>query len=437
MTRIFAARPRPIVPALLSAAALLAACHRQQPPPPAAETQPAQKPLSIELGKYRAVLATPGGDLPFFISLVRENDQVAAYLINGPELLPIHEVTLTGSHLEIMMPGYENKITADAAGDTLSGELALSKLNGNDQHIPLTAKLGANYRFFPVAPAGDEAPNNINVNGRWAATFTDSDNTSEKDVGEFAQDGDVVTGTILTPTGDHRYLAGQVRGNELYLSTFDGAHAFLYKATLGADGTLKGDFWSGLKSHETFVAKRDANAHLVDPYAYTKMKRGEKHFAFAFPDLNGNTVTNNDPKFRGKVLIVALAGSWCPNCHDEAAFLEPLYRDYRDRGVEVVSLMFEHFGDFPRAAAATQRFRQQYSIDYTTLIAGVSDKDEAGKKLPMLSKFLAFPTTVFIDKKGNVRKIHTGFTGPATGGHYTEFVNETKAELDKLVAEKG
>ena len=97
--------------------------------------------------------------------------------------------------------------------------------------------------------------------------------------------------------------------------------------------------------------------------------------------------------------------------------------------------MFEHFGDFPRAAAATQRFRQHYGIDYTTLIAGISDKDEAGKKLPMLSKFDAFPTTVFVDRKGNVRKIHTGFTGPATGEHYTEFVNEVKGELDQLLAE--
>ena len=430
------ARRRRFIPALL-ATVLLSACH-QQTPPAAPQAQPEPKPLGIELGKYRVVLATPGGDLPFFMSLVRENDQVAAYLINGPELLPIHEVTLTGSHLEIMMPGYENKITADATGDTLTGVLDLSKLNGNDQHLPLTAKLGTAYRFFPeAAPQGDEAPSVLNVNGRWAATFTDSDGSSEKDVGEFAQDGEVVTGTILTPTGDHRYLAGQVHGNELYLSTFDGAHAFLYKAVLNADGTLKGDFWSGLKSHETFVAKRDANAHLVDAYTYTKMKRGEKHFDFSFPDLSGNTVTSNDAKFKGKVLIVALAGSWCPNCHDEAAFLEPLYRDYRDKGVEVVSLMFEHFGDFPRAAAATQRFRQQYSIDYTTLIAGISDKDEAGKKLPMLSKFLAFPTTVFVDKKGNVRKIHTGFTGPATGGHYTEFVNETKAMLDQLIAEKG
>ena len=158
-------------------------------------------------------------------------------------------------------------------------------------------------------------------------------------------------------------------------------------------------------------------------------------FDFAFPDLAGSTVTSQDPRFRGKVLIVALAGSWCPNCHDEAAFLAPLYQEYRGKGLEVVSLMFEHFGDFPSAVAATQRFRRNYGIEYTTLIAGISDKDDAAKRLPMLDRVYAFPTTIFIDRKGRVRKIHTGFSGPATGDHYTQFVNEVKTTLDQLLAE--
>jgi peroxiredoxin len=244
----------------------------------------------------------------------------------------------------------------------------------------------------------------------------------------------VIGGTFLTDTGDHRFLAGQMRGNDLYLSTFDGAHAFLYTAKV-SDGVLTGDFWSGTAYHERWTAKRDANAALPDAYTLTAMRAGSKHFDFAFPDLAGNTITSKDQAFQGKVLIVALAGSWCPNCHDEAAFLEPLYKEYRARGVEIVSLMFEHFGDFPRAAAATQRFRQHYGIEYATLIAGISDKDEAAKKLPMLDHVYAFPTTIFIDRKGGVRKIHTGFSGPATGDHYTRFVDEVKATLDQLLAE--
>jgi thiol-disulfide isomerase/thioredoxin len=165
------------------------------------------------------------------------------------------------------------------------------------------------------------------------------------------------------------------------------------------------------------------------------MRPETRVFDFAFPDLAGNTVTSKDARFHGKVLVIAIGGSWCPNCHDEAAFLEPLYREYRGKGLEVVSLMFEHFGDFARAAAATTRFRQQYGIEYTTLIAGVSDLDEAAKKLPMLQQFYGFPTTVLVDRKGQVRKIHTGFSGPATGEHYTQFVAEFKQNVEQLLAE--
>jgi peroxiredoxin len=395
----------------------LAACQPSAPP-------------GVKMGTYRAVLTLPGGELPFGLDLEPAGAATVGYLVNGKERLALDEVTVAGPHLEIRMPGYENRLVADAKGDELQGEVVLVKYGGKQQHILLHAKLGQEFRFFSEASTG-----NTDVSGRWAASFAGDDGKPDAAVGEFTQSHDVVSGTFLTETGDHRFLAGQVKGDELYLSTFDGAHAFLYKARLGADGALAGDFWSGTAYHEHWTAKRDANAALADAYVLTAMRAGAKRFDFSFPDLAGNTVTSTDPAFRGKVIIVALAGSWCPNCHDEAAFLEPLYREYRGRGLEIVSLMFEHFGDFPHAAEAAQRFRQHYGIEYTTLIAGVSDKDEAAKKLPMLDRFYAFPTTIFIDRSGAVRKIHTGFSGPATGEHYTEFVAEVKATLDQLLAE--
>jgi peroxiredoxin len=380
---------------------------------------------SVAMGTYRATLTLPGGDLPFGLELAREPAGSVAYLINGKERLKVTEVAINGSHLEIKMPGYENRLIADAHGRQLQGEVVLDKLGGKDQHIPLHAALGQPYRFFPHASSGG-----ADVSGRWSVTFLEDGAKPEAAVGEFSQAQDVVTGTILTDTGDHRFLAGQLHDGELYLSTFDGAHVFLYKAKLAEDGGLSGDFWSGTAYHEKWTAKKNAAAALPDAYSLTSMRSGNKTFDFAFPDLAGNTVTARDPKFKNKVLIVALAGSWCPNCHDEAAFLAPLYR-----GLEVVALMFEHFGDFDRAAAATQRFRQHYGIDYTTLIAGISDKDDAAKKLPMLDRVYAFPTTIFIDRQGQVRKIHTGFSGPATGEHYTQFVDEVKQTLDQLLAE--
>ena len=408
--------------ALALSALALGACHREAPHP--------ESTALLTPGMYRAVLELPAGELPFGLEIEPEGAATVGYLINGKERVRLNEITVLGRHLEIRMPGYENRLVADAKDGRLLGEVVLSKAGGNQQHIRLRAQLGQTYRFFEKA-----ASRPTDVSGRWAVTFTSDDGKPEAAVGEFTQSGDAVTGTFLAETGDHRFLAGQMQGDELYLSTFDGAHAFLYKAKVDSDGALAGDFWVGTAHHEHWEGKRDPNAALPDAYSLTSMRGGARHFDFAFPDLDGKTVTSKDPAFQGKVLLVALAGSWCPNCHDEAAFLEPLYREYRGRGVEIVSLMFEHFGDFPHAAAATLRFRQHYAIEYTTLIAGISDKDEAVKKLPMLERVYAFPTTIFVDRRGNVRKIHTGFSGPATGDHYTQFEHEVKATLDQLLAE--
>ena len=417
-------RTSAVILSLCSFVAALCGCNHSAP-------QADATPSGVKLGIYRAVLTLPNGELPFGLELAQEDAGTVGYLLNGKERLKLSEVKISGSHLEIAMPGYENKLTADAAGDQLSGEVFLDKLNAKNQHIPLKAQLGQTYRFFQSSSS-----DNADVSGRWAVTFVEKEGAQpEVAVGEFSQAHDVVTGTFLTDTGDHRYLAGQVKGDELYLSTFDGAHAFLYKAKVMPDGALVGDFWSGLASHESWSGRRDDKAALPDAYALTALHAGTKQFDFSFPDLSGKTVTSQDPKFKGKVLIVTLAGSWCPNCHDEAMFLEPLYKENRGKGLEVVALMFEHFGDFPHAAEATQRFSRHYGIEYTTLIAGISDKDDAAKKLPALDRVYAFPTTIFIDRKGNVRKIHTGYSGPATGEHYTEFVAEVQATLDQLLAE--
>jgi peroxiredoxin len=186
--------------------------------------------------------------------------------------------------------------------------------------------------------------------------------------------------------------------------------------------------------HERVRAKRNANAALAVE-ARTTVKSAAERFDFTFRDLDGKPVSLSDPRFRGKVVLVTLGGSWCPNCHDEARFLVPFYRDYREKGFEIVALMFERHGDFEKAAAASRRFRDDLEIQYPMLIAGVSETEEASKALPGLTGIYGYPTSLFIDKQGAVRKIHTGFTGPATGHHYDEYVAEFRAFVDQLLAE--
>jgi thiol-disulfide isomerase/thioredoxin len=140
-----------------------------------------------------------------------------------------------------------------------------------------------------------------------------------------------------------------------------------------------------------------------------------------------------NPRYRNKVVVVTIGGTWCPNCVDETAFLAPWYLANRSRGVEVISLQYERQMDSAFVRKALARMRERYDIHYDQLIGGIADKQAVAASLPALNSFLAFPTTIFIDRQGKVAKIHTGFTGPATGKYYEEFIKEFNAEVDRLL----
>ena len=221
----------------------------------------------------------------------------------------------------------------------------------------------------------------------------------------------------------------------MYLSCFDGGHAFLFKASLNNDGDLEGDFWSGMKWHERWTARLDPDAALPDPLKLTYLNPGYDTLEFRFPDLDGRSVALSDDVFRGKVVVVTIAGSWCPNCHDEASFLAPYYTENRDRGFEVVALMYEHFQNFETAVKQVRHFRKRHRIEYTTLIAGYSSKTDAAKTLPALNQILAYPTNIVIDRRGEVRRIITGFNGPGTGEHFEKYQKEFAHLIDQLLDE--
>jgi thiol-disulfide isomerase/thioredoxin len=384
----------------------------------------------LQPGSYRAVLEVPGGELPFGLDVAREESGFVLYLVNGEERVRVPEVVVGEGQMTARMPGFQNTLTARISGDELEGEVTLLRAGGETQSLPLKARLGEAWRFHEKTPT-----DNADFAGRWSVTFTDDKGKTSPGVAELSQSFGTVTGTVLTPTGDHRFLAGEAHGEELLLSRFDGAQAHLYRGKLNERGELVGEHWSGRFGHDRFVAVRNPDAELDTSSVATGLKDPAVKLEFTFPDLDGNPVSFSDPRFAGKVVIVTLAGSWCPNCHDEARFLAELYGKYRAQGLEIVSLMFEHFGDFKQAAEATRRFRKETGIEYTTLVAGISDKDEAAKALPQLTGVFAFPTTIFVDRNGVVRKIHAGFSGPATGLHYEQLKQEFTTQVEALLAE--
>jgi len=368
----------------------------------------------LRTGYWQATITLPGGDIETGFELSRVDDRYNAALINGQERVPIKEVRWQDGELLLRFPAFNNEIRATLVDGAFVGTVTLVKRFGKEEVLPFRATPGGAGQREETA----ESPR-LDLSGRWAVRFHEPDGSDSPSIGEFAQRGSRIYGTFLNPNADHRYLAGHVRGNRFHLSTFDGAHAFLFAGEVGADGSIvDADFWSGDAWHQTWSAERNDAVVLPDAFSRTWLKPGYERFEFEFPDQDGVPVSSADDKYRGKVVLVTIAGTWCPNCNDEAAFLAPFYRTHRARGLEIVALLFEHFEDFEPAAVQARRFREKLGIEYDTLIAGMSDKADASEALPALNAVLAFPTTIFIDRSGRVRHIHTGFSGPGTGEHY-------------------
>ena len=406
----------------------LAACTPDRDNSPVAMPQAAVSPAE----NWRLEISLPHAVLPIQLHLAADFSE--AWIENGAERVLIPEIHRDGNHLRLRFPTFNNTLDLELSGDQMTGELTLVK-RGYEQRMQVSGTRGLAYRFSPDPVAAAD------VTGRWEVVFTEEGGEDNGEtiqaVAELDQRENRVVGTFLTPTGDYRYLEGEVNERQLKLSTFDGAHAYVFTALMDGNGMLAGDMWSGTRGHDSWVARKNFDAKVADPYALTFLKEGYDSLAFRFPDLDGHPVSLADDRFQGKVVLVTLSGTWCPNCADEVAFLTDYFGRNHDRGVEIITLLYEHFDDFERAAAQGKALRDQYGIEYEVLVAGVSDKVQAAETLPMLNAVVAFPTMIFLDRAGKVRRIHTGFSGPGTGAHYAKFRADFERFMDELLAEEN
>ncbi len=383
----------------------------------------------LKIGVWRAVLEFQGQDLPFNFEVTRDGEKgYNVFLLNADERLLLDEVSLAEDSVDITLHIFDANIKAKIDGDTLRG--LFIKNYADDYRIPFEAVHGVQYRFEKTASAGEDA----DFSGKYEVTFLHEDDTTHA-IGLFRQREGRVTGTFMTPTGDYRFLEGSVQGRNLLLSTFDGNHAYLFKASMQDDGSVAGEFYSGKTWYETWVGKKNDRAELPDASTLTHLKKGYERIDFTFPDANGNMVSLDDDKYKDKVVILQIMGTWCPNCMDETKFLSPWYNANKDRGVEVIGLAFERKDDFNYASARVKKMVGKMDVKYDILIAGTDDKENAAKSLPMLDAVVAFPTTIFIGKDGKVRKIHTGFNGPGTRQYYDRFIENFNETVNSLLKE--
>lgn len=375
----------------------------------------------LPAGPYRGVFQTARGIVPFNFD-VKANK---VYLINADEREELPAVQQQGDSILVSIPLFDAILQFKRQGNQLTGFYRA----GGGSSIPVRAEFGRTDRF----EAGPLPT--VNLSGKWdiGVRRNPKDSTDiNQTVGVFEQKGARLTGTILTTTGDYRYLDGHVMGNRFELSAFFGPTPTVFTGEISSDGKLQGEF-RYIRGIVPATGIRNPQAKLPDLYSLTYVKPGYKKLDFTFPDINGKQVSLSDPKYKGKVVIVTILGSWCPNCIDETAFLAPWYNQNRQRGVEIIGLAFERKNDLVFAKAALTRLINRFDVQYDILFAGIADKKAASEALPALNSVLAFPTTIILDRQGNIAQIHTGYTGPATGNYYEEYKKEFNQTINTLL----
>jgi thiol-disulfide isomerase/thioredoxin len=384
--------------------------------------------VKLKTGEWWASMGvSEDNKLPFNFTLTTNGDNYTMEVRNADEVVLIDEFEFYKDSIKIQMPIFEGYIAGSFSEKEIKGNFIKESL---DRVVPFYAKFGDNPRFDIK-----EKPE-VNISGVWEVNFDFDGESPYPAKGIFTQEDEKVIGTFRTNTGDYRYLEGVVDGSTLKLSTFDGAHVFLFEAQ-ATDSTLSGVFYSGNHSIENFKAKRNEAFELADSNTLTYIKDGYDKFAFTFPDANGKIISLTDKEFKDKVVLVQIMGTWCPNCLDETKFYVEYLKNNPNPDLKVVALAFEYAKTKEKAFKGINRLKERIGVEYPILLSqfGSSDKTLANEKLPMLNHVLSYPTSIYIDKKGGIRKIHTGFNGPATLEKHEAFKKEFNETMASLLSE--
>lgn len=362
-------------------------------------------------------------EVPIKVELKVEGQNVTGSFLNGEERVTSTSGSFDGSNLKLNFDYYDAVLEAGFVRRELIGTVTRTW-----HQTKLVRELKMWKGGEPmIIPAGAEGKD---VTGEWDMKVGEGDKQRTWRLVVQQKDA-ALTGTILTPSGDWGTMTGYFGYGKLLLARFDVINAHLFRAQLNDKGELIGmvDLGQGDAPRKVVATRVSATAPLATQN--TRVQNPAEPFKFSGLDLQGKTVTSDDPRFKNKVVIIEITGTWCPNCYDEAPLLKDLAARYQSQGLEVLGLSFEYTGDTKRDLEQVKIFNQKHAISYLMLLGGSTENDDVQKTLPQLVNFGAFPTTIFLGRDGRVKKVHAGFDGPATGERHARL----KAEFEETVQE--
>lgn len=377
---------------------------------------------ALNSGRWKFVLRTTYAEVPFIIDFEYKDKKLTGTLQNGAESIILDDISLKDGKISIPLQSYEMSLELIPQNPkTLAGHLVRHNKNPIIK-IPVVGQHGHKTRY----DLNSKLPPTIQLTGKWSLEVTDEKDVKSPAIGKFTQEGKTVTGTIISPTGDYRYLEGFVSGNNFELASFDGVFNYVFRGQV-KDGKMEASLLSNYQSRMTGVLNPEAE--LPDAYKQTEIKE----LKFIFPDLKGQSVNLNHPKFKNRPVVVQIFGSWCPNCIDEMKFLIPWYNQNHKRGVEIIALAFERSLSPEEATRQLLKVQKKLNVPYPILQAGSTSEDKPMDKLDGLKNFISFPTTIFLNRNHEVVKVHAGFSGPSTGEYFEKWKKEFNETINQLL----
>jgi thiol-disulfide isomerase/thioredoxin len=379
-------------------------------------------------GRWDGAVLANGVAVPFRFEIATSATSATGSFFDGSRKVESTSGRFANNRLTLEYDFLNTVLDASYDGHQLRGSYRNRRPNARPMEF-----VASRYVPSSVSAAGSVP----NIAGEWVMYRTMKDN-NQLDVSwrlHLSQSGSEVSGAILRTSGDTGALSGGWRDGRLTLSHFAGERPLLFEARRNNDGTLD------ITIDRKFTYRAARSTQLAgkgiptppDLTQFTGVNNPREPLRFSGVDADGKPVSNSDARFRGKVVVLTIGGTWCANCHDEAPFLSSLYNEFHAKGLEVAGLFFENEADFavvrPRIAAFTKR----YGVAYPILFAGTTDQAEA--KLSQLRNFSVYPTTIIIGRDGLVRRVQAGFAGAATGGEHDRLVREEHALVARLLSE--
>jgi len=403
-------------------------------------------------GRWDAVLTRGSTEIPFRLDIKGSGAGLQGVFYDG--FKPYDGTTnasFQDGKLVLNIEHYLTTITANLKDVQLDGAV-----------VAQNRESSAQYGFHAVRHVETAANTNApSIAGTWVIPLDTPSSKGEKAFRLIVQQqGADVAASILRIDGDTGAYSGTFKDGKWVLSHFDGGRPGVITVAPGPDGSLKvtqllnrpaqsaaaantayaadvtpdGRYASTLTAYRQEVAQARGLPAPEDFLTHTTVRDPNEKFTFKFADFDGNVISSEDPRFKNKVVLAIVTGTWCPNCHDEAQYLVELDKKYRDKGLAIVALDFEE----PEQQNGLQRakaFVKQYGVKYTYLFPGAPA--EMWEKVPQLNHLDTWPATVFIGRDGKVKTVHSGFASQASGEFHDQLKKDFSARIETLLAEKA